>query len=162
MVRAGSRIQLPASSCTASSWSRKIHCHISERNCKAEGKGITSSGPTVCISPDFQWFARDAEHCITAIWEMHIVEQNELSLNQVDFFHFSLKSNRGWGSGSPEPIKSIKSAGNVWLDMYDARYRYYSVRLSRAENLYKSQEELDIQTEKTTCNLPLHSSKMTM
>lgn len=45
--------------------------------------------------------------------------------------------------------------------MYDARYRYYSVRLSRVENWYKSQEELDIQTEKTTCNLPLHSSKMT-
>jgi len=45
--------------------------------------------------------------------------------------------------------------------MYDARYRYYSVRLSRVENWYKSQEKLDIQTEKTACNLPLHSSKMT-
>jgi hypothetical protein len=39
MVRAGFRTQLPASSCTASSWPRKIHCHKSERNCKAEGRG---------------------------------------------------------------------------------------------------------------------------
>lgn len=81
-----------------------------------------------------------------------------MSLNQVAFFPFSLKSYRGWSSGSPEPIKSIKSAGNVWLNMYDARCRHYCVRLSRAENWYKPKKTLNSKQKRLLANLQSSSA----